>query len=58
MQTSFYSYVLTGLQGIELRWMHLALGNGEFTSFKVGDYAAYERQTRALAGSGHRLGPR
>ena len=26
--------------------MHLALGNGEFASFKVSDYAAYERQTR------------
>ena len=26
--------------------MHLALGNGEFVSFKVRDFAAYERQTR------------
>ena len=26
--------------------MHLALGDGEFTSFKVSGYAAYERQTR------------
>ena len=28
--------------------MHLALGNGEFASFKVSDFAAYERQTRRL----------
>jgi hypothetical protein len=28
--------------------MHLALGNGEFASFKVNDFAAYERQTRRL----------
>ncbi len=28
--------------------MHLALGNGEFASFKVDDFAAYERQTRRL----------
>ena len=26
--------------------MHLALGDGEFTPFKVSEYAAYERQTR------------
>ncbi len=46
MQVSFYSHLLAGLQGIEPRWMHLALGHGEFTSFKVNDFAAYERQTR------------
>ena len=46
LQTAFYSHLLAGLQGIEPRWMHLALGHGEFTSFKVSDYAAYERQTR------------
>src|SRR5260370_31217768 len=28
--------------------MHLALGDGEFASFKVSDCAAYERQTRRL----------
>ena len=28
--------------------MHLALGDGEFTSLKVDDYAAYERQARRL----------
>jgi uncharacterized protein len=46
LQTAFYSHLLAGLQGIEPRWMHLALGDGEFTTFKVSEYAAYERQTR------------
>ena len=48
LQTSFYSHLLAGVQGAEPRWMHLALGNGEFASFKVSDFAAYERQTRRL----------
>ena len=48
LQTAFYSHLLAGLQGMQPRWMHLALGNGEFASFKVNDYAAYERQTRRL----------
>jgi predicted RecB family nuclease len=48
LQTSFYSHLLADLQGIEPRWMHLALGNGEFASFKVDEFAAYERQTRRL----------
>ena len=48
LQTAFYSHLLAGLQGIEPRWMHLALGDGEFASFKVDDFAAYERQTRRL----------
>jgi predicted RecB family nuclease len=57
MQTSFYSQVLAGLQGVKPRWMHLALGNGEFVSFKVDDYAAYERQTRRLLGAVIASGP-
>ena len=48
LQTAFYSHLLAGVQQVEPRWMHLALGNGEFASFKVGDFAAYERQTRRL----------
>ena len=48
LQTSFYSHLLAGVQKVEPRWMHLALGNGEFASFKVDDFAAYERQTRRL----------
>jgi predicted RecB family nuclease len=47
LQTAFYSHLLAGLQGTAPRWMHLALGGGEFASFKVNDFAAYERQTRA-----------
>jgi len=46
LQTAFYSRLLAELQDTEPRWMHLALGNGEFVSFKVRDFAAYERQTR------------
>ena len=46
LQTAFYSHLLAELQGTEPRWMHLALGNGEFVPFKVRDFAAYERQTR------------
>jgi hypothetical protein len=38
--------LLAELQGTELRWMHLALGPGELVSFRVKDFAAYERQTR------------
>jgi predicted RecB family nuclease len=48
LQTAFYSHLLAGEQGVRPRWMHLALGDGEFASFKVDDYAAYERQTRRL----------
>ncbi|MGH3418724.1 MAG: TM0106 family RecB-like putative nuclease, partial [Streptosporangiaceae bacterium] len=48
LQTAFYSHLLADVQGIAPRWMHLALGNGEFGSFKVDDFAAYERQTRRL----------
>ena len=48
LQTALYTHLLAGLQGIQPRWMHLALGNGEFASLKVSDYAAYERQTRRL----------
>ncbi len=48
LQTAFYSHLLADVQGIAPRWMHLALGHGEFASFKVDDFAAYERQTRRL----------
>ncbi len=47
-QTAFYSQLLADLQGIPPRWLHLALGIGELASFKVADFAAYERQTRRL----------
>src|SRR6266700_3622872 len=48
LQTAFYSQLLADAQPIAPRWMHLALGHGEFASFKVDDFAAYERQTRRL----------
>jgi predicted RecB family nuclease len=48
LQTAFYSSLLAGLQEVEPRWMHLALGNGALAPFKVKDFAAYERQIRAL----------
>jgi predicted RecB family nuclease len=48
-QTAFYSQLLAELQGgFTPRWLHLALGTGELASFKVNDFAAYERQTRRL----------
>ncbi len=47
-QTAFYSQLLADLQGDAPRWLHLALGTGEWASFKVADFAAYERQTRRL----------
>jgi uncharacterized protein len=47
-QVGFYSDLLARAQGFRPRWMHLALGDGEFTSLKVDEYAAYERQARRL----------
>jgi predicted RecB family nuclease len=48
LQATFYSSLLTEMQGAEPRRMHLALGNGEFSSFRVADFSAYERQVRRL----------
>ena len=50
-QTAFYSHLLAELQGVRPRWMHLALGTGRARPFKVGDYAAYERQARRALGA-------
>ena len=50
-QAAFYSHLLSGLQGIRPRWMHLALGTRDLASFRVADYAAYERQTRRVLAS-------
>lgn len=47
-QIAFYSHLLAQLQGSAPRWMHLALGGGEFSSFKVAGFAAYERQARRV----------
>ncbi|MGC9963704.1 MAG: TM0106 family RecB-like putative nuclease, partial [Acidimicrobiales bacterium] len=48
LQTTLYSHLLAAARTVEPRWMHLALGNGEFAHFKVKEFAAYERQTRAM----------
>jgi uncharacterized protein len=48
LQTAFYSAVLAEAQHETPRLMHLALGGGDFSTFRVGDFAAYERQTRRL----------
>jgi uncharacterized protein len=45
-QAGFYSELLADAQGVQPRWMHLALGGGAFTTLKVSDYAAFERQAR------------
>ena len=45
LQTTFYSRLLAGLQGFAPERMHLALGGAdELASFRVADFAAYERQ--------------
>jgi uncharacterized protein len=48
LQTAFYSSLLSELQDAAPRWMHLALGDGEVSSFRVADYSAYERRIRQL----------
>ena len=57
VQTAFYSHLLADLQGIAPRWMHLALGNGEFASFKVSDFRRLRAADAAAAGGRHRPGP-
>jgi uncharacterized protein len=46
LQSVFYSYLLSEVQGVVPVRLHLALGNGEFVPFRVADFAAYERQIR------------
>lgn len=48
LQAVFYSRLLAATQGFSPALLHLALGNGAFSSFRVDDYAAYERQVRRL----------
>ncbi len=51
LQTAFYSRLLEGAQGFAPRDMHLALGGAEgLESFRVADYAAYERQVTRMLG--------
>jgi uncharacterized protein len=46
LQCAFYSALLAETQGHEPARFHLALGDGETMSFRVADYAAYERSIR------------
>jgi predicted RecB family nuclease len=48
LQSIFYSRLLYEVAGIEPRNIHLELGNGERATFRVKDYAAYERQVDRL----------
>ena len=50
LQSVFYSYVLSEVQGFTPERLHLALGNGEFVPFRVADFAAYERRIRSFLG--------
>ena len=54
LQSAFYSHLLAEVQETEPRWMHLALGNGQFVSFKVKDFAALLPRT-AVAEPGSQL---
>jgi uncharacterized protein len=48
LQSAFYSQLLAELQGHRPRWMHLALGAGDFASFRCVEVGAYERRIRDL----------
>jgi len=48
LQSIFYSRLLCEVTGIEPRNVHLELGNRERATFRVKDYAAYERQIDRL----------
>lgn len=48
LQSAFYSRLLQEILGVELSNMHLALGNTERVSFRVKDFASYERQVDRL----------
>jgi predicted RecB family nuclease len=47
LQTSLYSELLAGMQGIGPEWMHLALGDGTRPRFRVADYRAYLHHAKA-----------
>jgi uncharacterized protein len=48
LQSAFYSHLLAGIQRKEPNKLHLALGSGEFVSFRVADFAAYERRIQSF----------
>jgi uncharacterized protein len=47
LQCVFYSHLLAQLQGASPRRLHLVLGNGDFATFRLADFAAYERRIRS-----------
>jgi len=46
VQLCFYSDFVAELQGMRPEWMHAVLGDGTRASFRVAEYAAYERMLR------------
>jgi uncharacterized protein len=48
LQTAFYTRLLSAATGTSPNRMHLWLGHGEIVSFRVSDFAAYERQVSKL----------
>ncbi len=46
LQCAFYSHLLAELTGAGPAHMHLALGDGQTASYRVADFAAYERRIR------------
>ena len=47
LQLALYSDLLTEIQGRAPQHAHIELGNGERTSLRLADYAAYSREARA-----------
>ncbi len=47
LQLCYYSEHVARVQGAAARSMHVVLGNGERTSFRVDDFAAYYRDVKA-----------
>src|SRR6266851_4043853 len=47
LQTSLYSELLAGMQGRSPEWMHLALGDGTRSRFRVSNYRAYLHHAKA-----------
>jgi uncharacterized protein len=47
LQTSLYSELVAGMQGSPPEWMHLALGDGTRSRFRVSDYRAYLHHAKA-----------
>lgn len=48
LQSAYYSELLLETSREPPTRMHLALGNGEWATFRVADYSAYERQIRSF----------